>query len=417
MTEPQAILTPTVAVIGGGPAGLSAARKLASAGVGEIMVVEREKEAGGIPRRSDHPGYGIRDRKRFMSGPAYARRLVDEAERAGATIATQTMVTGWESEDAVVVTSPEGRSVIRPQVFLFATGARERPRTARMIPGDRAAGVYTTGQLQNLVHLHHEKAGTKAVVVGAELVSWSAVMTLAESGCRTEALVSEHPVGESYWLFREPGKLLFRTPVITSARIVAVHGKGRVSGVEIENTTTGERRMLDCDTVVFTGDWVPDNELLRMAGIELDEASLSPVVDASMRTSRAGVFAVGNLNHPVETADVVALEGEHVADRILEYLEGSLPDGPSVRIKGLDPIRWISPANYAPGGPVPARARLVAWVDEFVRSPVVTVSQGGNTIARRRLLWPAAPGRAFRIPSTVLKRVDPRAGEVTISLS
>lgn len=416
MTEAHTILAPTVAIIGGGPAGLSAARKLAQAGIGEILVLEREKRAGGIPRHSDHPGYGIRDRKRFMSGPAYARALVAEAERAGAVIRTQTMVTDWARADTLVATSPTGRLLIRPQVFLFATGARERPRTARMIPGDRPAGVYTTGQLQNLVHVNHEKVGTKAVVVGAELVSWSAVMTLAEAGCRTAALVSEHPAGESYWLFREPGKLFFRAPVITTTRVVAIRGRGRVSGVEIENTTTGQRRVIACDTVVFTGGWVPDNELLRTAGIELDEVSRSPVVDASMHTSRERMFAVGNVNHPVETADVVALEGDYAADRILEYLSRKPSAGPSVRLIAGGPIRWISPARYLPAGPDPARGRLVSWVDEFVRSPVVTVTQGGKRLARRRLPWPAAPGRAFRIPTSVLKNVDPAGGDVEISL-
>lgn len=417
MSEAPRVLTPKVAIIGAGPAGLSAAKKLAPAVDGEVLVLDREPEAGGIPRHSDHLGYGIRDRLRFMSGPAYARVLVQEAAQAGAHIVTRAMVTGWHDQDTIAVTTPQGRLHVRPEVFLFATGARERPRTARMVPGSRPGGILTTGQLQNLVHLNHEKVGKRAVVVGAELVSWSAVLTLAESGAKTAALISEHQQGESYWLFRVPGTLWFRTRVETRSRVVRIHGKERVSAVEIEDMSTGQRRHIECDTVVFTGDWIPDNELLRMAPVELDPGSLAPVVDASMSTSRQGVFAVGNVNHPVETADVVAIEGEYAADRIIEHLRGRRAPAATVRLEVTEPIRWISPANYAPSGPVPARGRLVTWVDRFIPRPVVSVTQGDRPIARKQLPWPAAPGRPFRIPSTVLRGVEVQRGNVTITVS
>lgn len=416
MSESPMVLTPTVAVIGAGPGGLSAAKKLAPAIDGEVLVLDREREAGGIPRHADHPGYGIRDRKRSMSGPAYARALVAEAREAGAQIMTQTMVTGWNDESTIVATTPRGRVHVRPEVFLFATGARERPRTARMIPGSRPAGVLTTGQLQNLVHVNHEPVGQRAVVVGAELVSWSAVMTLAEAGCKTESLLSQHPRGESYWLFKVPGTLWFRTRVETDSRVVRIHGKHRVTGVEVENTRTGQRKVITCDTVVVTGDWIADNELLRMAGIDLDAASSGPAVDAAMRTSKAGVFAVGNLNHPVETADVVSLEGEKVATHILDYLNDRRPTSLTVPLVVDKPIRWISPSRYAPDGPRPARERLVSWVDRYIPRPVITVTQDGRPVARKQLLWPAAPGRAFRIPASVLNGVDARGGQARISV-
>lgn len=415
MTENTRLLTPRVAVIGGGPAGLRAATKLAPAVDGEVLVLDREREAGGIPRHADHPGYGIRDRKRFMSGPAYAKALVADAEAAGAHIMTRAMVTGWEDDETLVATTPQGRVRIRPEVFCFATGARERPRTARMIPGTRPGGILTTGQLQNLVHVNHERVGTRAVVVGAELVSWSAVMTLQEAGCRTVALVSQYPKGESYGLFTGPGQLLFRTRVETESKVVRVLGRSRVTGVEIERAD-GARKVLECDTLVFTGGWVPDNELLRMAGVEIDGASGSPVVDATGRTSRENVFAVGNLNHPVETADVVALAGEHVADRIIEHLRGDRPSIPTVGIEVDDPILWVSPSAYDPQGPEPARGRFVAWVDRLVPRPTVTVRQSERVVACKRLWWPAAPGRAFRIPSSLLQDVDAADGDVRISL-
>lgn len=414
MHDPLRIQSPTVAIIGGGPAGLSTAKVLADAGV-DVTVYEREAEAGGIPRHSDHPGYGIRDRKSFMSGPRYARTLVAEAEAAGATITTRACVTGWADEQTLEATTPQGRILIRPTVFCFATGARERPRPARLIPGDRVPGVLTTGQLQNMVHLHHMPIGTRAVVVGAELVSWSAVMTLKEAGCQTVALVSQFPKGESYRLFRAPGSVFFRTKVITDADVVALHGRRRVQGAEIENRRTGERSTLDCDTVVFTGDWIGDHELLRAGGVALDPASKSPIVDAAMRTTRPGVFSVGNVNHPVETADVVAIEGQLAGERIIDHLAGMYHPSKGIALKVTAPLRWVSPAIHRLGV-WPARNRLVSWVDEYIARPTVVVRQAGREVSRTTLGWPAAPGRAFRIPAEVLDAVRMDGGDVLISV-
>jgi ribosome-binding factor A len=222
-----------VAVIGGGPSGLTAAAALAPLVDGEVLVLEREALTGGIPRHSDHLGYGMRDLKRFVSGPAYARTLTDTARDAGARLETEAMVTGWGGERTLEVTSPRGRQVVEADAVVLATGARERPRPARLIPGDRPDGIYTTGQLQNLVHVQQAAVGSRAVVVGAELVSWSAVLTLRESGCATVAMVSSHPHSESYAAFRIPGRALLRGPVLTRSRVVSVDGKQRVRSVTV----------------------------------------------------------------------------------------------------------------------------------------------------------------------------------------
>ena len=163
--------------------------------------------ARGIPPHADHPGYSIRDRKSSLNGPTYAKKLVAEAAKARAHIQTQTMVPGWADSWSLEATCPNSLLTIKPQVSVFATGARERPCPARLIPGDRPAGVFTTGQLQNVVHIHKQNVGKRAVIVGAELISWSAAMTLMEAGCKTEALVTEYPRGESYSVFKLGGSL------------------------------------------------------------------------------------------------------------------------------------------------------------------------------------------------------------------
>jgi thioredoxin reductase len=409
--------TVDVAIVGGGPAGLTAAAALSRDRALNIIVLERESAAGGIPRHSDHPGYGMRDLKTFISGPAYARRLTDTAAAGGATIRTNTMVTGWADEKTLEVTSPRGRELIQASAIVLATGARERPRPARMIPGDRAAGIYTTGHLQNVVHLKHGTVGRRAVVVGAELVSYSAVLTLKHAGCKTALMTTQYRSPESYAVFNLAGKTpLLGVEVATRTRLTRIIGKPVVRAVELEDLDTGERRMIDCDTVVLTGDWIPDHELARSAGLDIDPGTLGPVVDMALRTSRPGVFAVGNLLHPVDTADIAALDGRHVADHVRAYLNGRRPSTEGVHIHADAPLRWVAPNLLRPGDPMPARHRLLLWTDALVRVPTVLATQSGRVIGRKTLPWPASPGRVFRVPSSILRNVDASGGPVTLSL-
>ncbi|GAA1787386.1 FAD-dependent oxidoreductase [Planosporangium flavigriseum] len=417
MTDPSLpVRTPDVLIIGGGPAGLTAARTLAPKVPGQVLVLDREKTAGGIPRHSDHTGYGLRDLRRVMSGPAYARHLVTAAERAGATIRTEATVTDWVDDHTVEVTTPQGRLRVHAPAIILATGARERPRPARLIPGDRPRGVYTTGHLQNLVHLHHAKVGRKAVVVGGELVSWSAVLTLREAGCRTVLMTTRYASPESYAAFNLPGRTVLGVPVATRTRVTRIIGHGRLQAVEFENVDTGQRRTVECDTLVLTGDWIPDHELARWADLDIDPGTRGPVVDTALRTSRAGVFAIGNLVHAVDTADVAALDGAHVADQVLAWLADPKPPAGGVRIAADEPFRWVAPNLLRPGDPAPARRRLLLWTDELVRVPHVAVRQGGTVLAQRRLPWPASPGRVFRVPSSLLRDVDPSDGDVHVGL-
>lgn len=404
-----------VLIVGGGPAGLTAAAALATHVSGTALVLDREREAGGIPRHSDHPGYGIRDLHRFLTGPSYARRLVHEAQRAGALIRPGSMVTDWVGPTSVAVTSPAGRYTVHARAVVLATGARERPRPARLVPGDRPAGVLTTGQLQNMVHLQRSAVGSVAVVVGAELVSWSAVLTLRHAGVRTALMTTTHPVAESYRAFTLVGRTALKVPVATCTQVTQVIGKGRVQAVEITDLRTGRHTRIPCDTVVFTGDWIPDNELARAASLDMDPATRGPLVDAALRTSVPGVFAVGNLLHPVDTGDIAALDGRHVAAAVLQFLGGSPGPGGGVRVRAKAPLRWISPQLLRPGQRPPARGRHLLWTDELIRVPRVEVSQGGSILASRVLPWPASPGRVFRVPSSMFDAVDPSGGDVTVS--
>jgi thioredoxin reductase len=406
-----------VLIVGAGPAGLTAAAALAPRVPGRVLVLDREAAAGGIPRHSDHSGYGMRDMRRFLRGPAYARRLVDRARQAGAEIQTETMVTGWADERTAEITSPRGRERIQARAIVLATGARERPRPARLIPGDRPAGVYTTGQLQNVVHLHHRAPGTVAVIVGAELVSWSAAMTLREAGCRVAAMTSLYARPEAYAAFTVPGRLALKIPVATRTRIERIIGHDRVHAVEVENLDTRERRTIDCDTVVVTGDWIPDHELARSAHLQMDPATLGPLVDTSQATDTPGTFAIGNLVHPVDTADVAALDGRAVAPHVLAYLHHGPDRSPRPRPRLLPGanLKWLTPGVLDQAAD-PPRSRLLAWPQRQIPLPTVTVTQQGATVARRRMPWTASPGRVFRIPAEILRGANIHDGPITVDI-
>ncbi len=228
-----------VLVVGGGPAGLAAAVALRQGGAGRVLVVDREEQVGGVPRHTDHLGFGMRDLRRVLTGPGYARAWTQRAVAAGAELWAPATATGFAGPGAVDLTAPEGRHTVRARALLLATGCRERPRAARLVPGTRPAGVLTTGTLQQLVHLHGERVAGRALVVGAEHVSFSAAHTLARAGAEVAALVTDEPRHQSFALLRALLGLGHRLPVLTSTKVAAVRGRTRVEAVELTDLRSG----------------------------------------------------------------------------------------------------------------------------------------------------------------------------------
>ncbi len=405
-----------VAVVGGGPAGLAAATELRRRGCESVVVFEREQEAGGIPRHAKHQGFGVRDLRRVMSGPAYAKRWVELAELSGVEIRTQTQVTGWSEPECLDVTSPSGRSTVEPQAVVLATGCRERPRSARLVPGTRPQGVMTTGTLQQLVYLHGEQVGSRAVVVGAEHVSYSALLTLAHGGAKTVAMVTDHPRHQSLPPFSLGAAARFRVRARANTTVSQIFGRKRVEGVELTDIPTGQAQRVACDIVVFTADWIPDHELAVSGGTALDPGTRGPQVDSALRSTRRGVFAAGNLLHGAETADVAALTGRHAAAGVLAYLrEGrELPARTPI---GCDPpLSWVVPNAVATGdreSPEPARGRFLVRATHELKRPTLEFVQAERVIARQRLRR-VGPGRSARLDWRWVEKVEASDGAVTL---
>lgn len=402
-------------VIGAGPAGLVLAARLAAAGVDRVEVLDREQHAGGIPRHCHHTGFGLRDLRRLMTGPDYARHHIAAAIRAGAVLRTSVTATGWAAPRTVDITGPTGLERITATAVVLATGARERPRSARLVPGTRPAGVLTTGQLQQAVHLHHQHVGRRAVIVGAERVGYSAVATLHRAGAEVAAMVTDQPRHQTHPARHLGTRLRYGFPLVTDATVAELTGQGRLESVRLRHRD-GRTAAVACDTVVFTGDWIPDHELARSAGIALDPGTRGPAADAEFRTGEPGVFAVGNLLPPVETADIAALDGRLAAGPVLRHLAGRpwTPGALPVRVEA--PLLWVSPNRIAPDGPRPPRGRFTLRTTRFLTRPVLTVAQDGRTLHRGRLPRTVAPGRPFHVPADWIARADAHGGPVRITV-
>ncbi|MEW2512681.1 FAD-dependent oxidoreductase [Streptomyces sp. NPDC046870] len=406
MTAPRHV---DVLVVGAGPAGLAAAARLAAAGAGHVEVLEREARPGGVPRHCAHGGFGTWTHP--LTGPGYARLLTQAAERAGATVRTGVTALDWAPTGPVLTAvGPGGPETVTARAVVLATGARERPRSARLVPGTRPAGVYTTGELQQAVHLFGQHIGTRAVVVGAADVSYAAADTVRAGGAEVVALVTEHPRAQTGRVRARAALLRHGVPLLTDTTVTGLLGHGRLSGVGVRHRD-GRTTVLPCDTVVFTGDFVPDHELARRGGLTLDPGTRGPAVAGSLHTSRPGVFAAGNVLHAVEPAGTAAREGARAAGAVLDFLAGAPWPAPGVPVAVAPPLRWIAPNRVTPAAP---SAPHVLRTGVPLHRPVLYVRQDGRLLHHERLPT-ALPDRTLTLGTRWHHRVDPDGGEVRVS--
>ncbi len=408
-----------VLIVGAGPAGLSAGIALKRLGVKRVIVVDREESAGGMPRLCHHTGFGLRDLRWAYSGPDYARHYVRQAQTAGLEIRTATTVTGWQDSSTVAITSPGGLGQIQAGAILLATGCRERPRSARLVPGRRPQGVFTTGSLQRFVYQHQLPVGKRAVIVGAELVSLSALMTLAHARVSAVAMVTEHPSHQIYFPYRAAkwlyADLMARVPVLSGARVSNLLGGQRLEGVEITHTASGQQETLPCDAVVFTGDWIPEHELARSGGVLLDAGTRGPQVDPGYHTSTRGVFAAGNLLRGAETADACALEGAQAARHIHSFLTGAAWPAQGLPVAVATPIQWIYPNVINAGDAASDASAFHFRVQSFCRDMRVTVEQNLKEVFSQSYRS-LAPNDTIRLDGRWLSAIDPAGGAVRVGL-
>jgi hypothetical protein len=254
------------------------------------------------------------------------------------------------------------------------------------------------------------------------------MVTLAHAGAQVVALVTGRPRHTSYAGFGLAASWRWHAPVWPGTEVSRVTGRGRLEGVELADTRTGETRFLPCDLVVFTGDWIPDHELARAAGLAMDPGTRGPAVDTALETSVPGVFAAGNLVHAAETADVAALGGRHAARGIAAFLRGGAagnaaagergraPEPVRLPVTAEPPLRWVAPNVLRAGGPAPPRARFILRSDVFARPARLEVWQGGRRLATG-VSFGIKPDRPVRLGASWTHRADPGGGPVTVRLT
>ncbi len=338
-----------VAVIGGGPAGLAAALGARRAGAERVLVIERERRLGGILNQCIHDGFGLFLYGESISGPEYAERLGEDADREDVRAITESMVLDLQSDRVLKVNSRSGYRMVRAGSVVLSMGCRERTREMIEIPGSRPAGVFTAGQAQSLVNLQNIRIGSEVVILGSGDVGLIMARRLVLEGMSVKGVFEIMP-----WpggLERNVRQCLrdFAIPLELAATVVEIRGRDRIEGVvvarvdEALHPVPGTERTVPCDTLLLSVGLIPENELSRRAGIALSPLTGGAVVDETLMTSVPGIFACGNVLHIHDVADWASLEGLKAGESAARYAGGRLSAAGRVGVRPGPEVRYCLP--------------------------------------------------------------------------
>ncbi len=346
-------------VIGGGPAGLAAAIEAKKNGIHNIILLERDRELGGILQQCIHNGFGIHVFKKELTGPEYAENFIDELRDLGIEYKLDTMVLGVHENKTVEAVNPqEGLLSIQAKAVVLAMGCRERTRGALNIPGSRPAGIFTAGTAQRLVNIEGYMVGKKAVILGSGDIGLIMARRMTLEGANVEAVVEMMPYPGG--LNRNIVQCLddFDIPLLLSHMVVNVYGRNRLEGVDIvkvdENrqAISGTQRRIECDTMLLSVGLIPENELSVNCGIKLDAVTQGPIVDNSMETSVEGVFACGNVVHVHDLVDFVTEESRRAGRSAADYIQKkTTATGVKIKVVPGETVRYVVPQLVNLDGP------------------------------------------------------------------
>ena len=324
-------------IVGGGPAGLAAALGARKQGIKDILIVERDKELGGILNQCIHNGFGLHTFKEELTGPEYAGRYIEQVKDAGIPYVTDSMVLSIQSmsqyksslqADKVItmVSRTEGIIQIQAKAVILAMGCRERPRGALNIPGYRPAGIYSAGTAQRLVNMEGYLPGREVVILGSGDIGLIMARRMTLEGAHVKVVAELMPY--SGGLKRNIVQCLndYDIPLKLSHTVVDIHGKERVTGITLAKVDEkgkpipGTEEEYTCDTLLLSCGLIPENELSRELGVELNPVTSGPVVDESLETNVPGVFACGNVLHVHDLVDFVSEEADRAGTCAARYI-------------------------------------------------------------------------------------------------
>mgnify|MGYP000834166584 CR=1 FL=1 len=306
-----------LAIIGGGPAGLAAACAAYDAGLRDILILERDRELGGILNQCIHAGFGLHTFSRELTGPEYARRFADQVRELNIPYLLNTMVLDLSPDRVLTLTGREtGLVQLSADAVILAMGCRERTRGAIAIPGDRPAGIFTAGAAQRYVNMEGYMVGRRVVILGSGDIGLIMARRMTLEGAKVLACVELCPYSNG--LNRNIVQCLndYNIPLYLSHTITDIKGRERVEQVvisrvdEARRPIPGTEQTFDCDTVLLSVGLIPENELTRGAGIPMDRRTNGAVVYENMETMAPGIFACGNVVHVHDLVDFVSAESE-----------------------------------------------------------------------------------------------------------
>lgn len=339
-------------VIGGGPAGLAAAESARKNGVENIIILERDKELGGILNQCIHNGFGLHTFKEELTGPEYASRFIERVEELKIPYLLNTMVLNISNEKVVTAMNREdGMFLIQAKAIILAMGCRERPRGALNIPGYRPAGIYSAGTAQRLVNMEGFMPGKEVVILGSGDIGLIMARRMTLEGAKVKVVAELMPY--SGGLKRNIVQCLddFEIPLKLSHTVVDIDGKERVKGVTLAKVDKtgkpikGTEEYYSCDTLLLSVGLIPENELSRDAGVEISSITNGPVVNESFETSVEGIFACGNVLHVHDLVDFVSEESAVAGRNAAKYIQGatSRSEEKEIPIVPIDGVRYTVP--------------------------------------------------------------------------
>lgn len=398
-------------VIGGGPAGLAAALSAYENGLKNIIIIERDKELGGILNQCIHNGFGLHYFKEELTGPEYAGRFIDMLKDTNVKVLTDTMVLELTKEKKVhCVNTKDGYQILSGKSIVLAMGCRERTRGAISIPGTRPAGVLTAGAAQRFVNIEGHMVGKRVVILGSGDIGLIMARRMTLEGAEVLACVELMPY--SGGLQRNIVQCLndFNIPLYLSHTITDIEGKNRVEGVTIAKVgadrkpIAGTEIHFDCDTVLLSVGLIPENELTKSAEIEMDSRTNGSVVFENMETSVNGIFACGNVVHVHDLVDFVTAESQKAGKAAADYvLNGEKIKDDYITLTNGNGIGYTVPQKIRKGA---EEAEIFFRVRQIFKNSAILVMDGDNQLAKFKREH-LAPGEMekIKIPNALMKKI------------
>ncbi|EFK11924.1 pyridine nucleotide-disulfide oxidoreductase [delta proteobacterium NaphS2] len=375
-------------IIGGGPAGLSAAAAARQAGCDDVLLIERDRILGGILNQCIHDGFGLHRYGEALTGPEYAQRHIDEINELDIETLMGTIVLSMDRERNLTVSSRKGYTRIQAGAVVLAMGCRERTAGAISLPGTRPSGIYTAGAAQNFINLQNIMVGRRAVILGSGDIGLIMARRMTLEGAKVEAVFEILPYASG--LPRNIQQCLndYDIPLHLGTSVIEVHGKDRLTGVtvaEINNfkPLPGTERFVPCDTLLLSVGLIPENELSSEASVRLETRTSGAFVDDTFMTSVPGVFSCGNVLHVHDLVDHVSEEASLAGQFACRYLEGDISSEPRpIEIAPNDGVRYVLPQQASGESDFTLSLR----VTEPFRNRAVWVRDGDRKVARKKLV-------------------------------